>query len=69
MAGLASAAPGVFGYLTVPFWILPAILNYGAHDSKIFPLMVVSGTIVYGVLLFGASRIARLRRHRRLTRQ
>ena len=64
IAGLASAAPSVFGYLTVPFWILPAVLNYGAHDSQIFPLMVVSGTIVYGGLLFGLSRIARLRRHR-----
>jgi hypothetical protein len=65
IAALASAAPSVFGYLTVPFWILPGVLNYGAHDSQILPLMVISGTLVYGILLFGAFRIARCWRHQR----
>jgi hypothetical protein len=43
--GLSSVAPSVFGWLTVPFWVLPAIANLGAHDIIVLPLC-------YGVVAF-----------------
>ena len=47
IAGLASVAPTIFGWLTLPFWILPAIANLGAHDIG-WPLFAASGIICYG---------------------
>jgi hypothetical protein len=49
--GLASVAPSVFGWLTVPFWVLPAIANLGAHDVD-WRLFLLSGTLSYGVVAF-----------------
>jgi len=49
--GLSSVAPKVFGWLTVPFWILPAIANLGAHDVD-WRLFLLSGTLCYGVVAF-----------------
>jgi len=49
--GLSSAAPNIFGWLTVPFWVLPAIANLGAHDVH-WSLFLLSGTICYGVIAF-----------------
>ncbi|MGC1371450.1 MAG: hypothetical protein WA824_04860 [Candidatus Sulfotelmatobacter sp.] len=49
--GLASVAPSVFGWLTVPFWVLPAIANLGAHDVD-WRLFLLSGTLSYGVIAF-----------------
>ena len=48
ITGLASVAPIVFGWLTAPFWVLPAIANLGAHDVG-WPIALLSG---YGVLAF-----------------
>ena len=45
IAGLASVAPSVFGWLTAPFWLLPALANLGAHDGGVWPLFVLSGSI------------------------
>jgi len=50
--GLSSVAPSVFGWLTVPFWVLPAIANLGAHDIIVLPLFLLSGTLCYGVVAF-----------------
>jgi hypothetical protein len=49
--GLASVAPSVFGWLTVPFWVLPAIANLGAHDVD-WRLFLLSGTVSYGSVSF-----------------
>jgi hypothetical protein len=49
--GLSSVAPSVFGWLSAPFWILPAITNVGAHDVT-WPLFLLSGTLCYGVVAF-----------------
>ena len=49
--GLSSVAPTVFGWLTAPFWILPAIANIGAHDVNRF-LFLLSGTLCYGIVAF-----------------
>ena len=49
--GLSSVAPSFFGWLTAPFWILPAIANLGAHDVD-WPLFLLSGTLCYGVVAF-----------------
>jgi hypothetical protein len=49
--GLSSVAPNVFGWLTAPFWILPAIANLGARDVN-WPLFLLSGTLCYGVVAF-----------------
>jgi hypothetical protein len=35
----------------LPFWILPAIANRGAHDVN-WPLFLLSGTLCYGVVAF-----------------
>ena len=51
IAGLASVAPSVFGWLTLPFWLLPAIANLGAHDVG-WPLFLLSGSLCYGVVAF-----------------
>jgi hypothetical protein len=51
ITGLASVAPVAFGWLTAPFWVLPAIANLGAHDVG-WPVALLSGTICYGVLAF-----------------
>jgi hypothetical protein len=60
-AGLASWAPTVFGWFTLPFWILPGLANLGAHDFA-WPLMMLSGTICYGLVAFlGYSFWQRLR--------
>jgi hypothetical protein len=53
--GLASAAPTAFGWLTVPFWLLPAVANLGAHDVD-WRLFLLSGTLSYGVVAFLISR-------------
>lgn len=58
-AGLASLAPSVFGWLTVPFWLLSAVGNIGAHDFVNLPLFVLSGTICYGLVAFGVFKLAR----------
>jgi hypothetical protein len=49
--GLSSVAPSVFGWLTMPFWVLPAIANLGAHDVY-WPLFLLSGTLCYGMVAF-----------------
>lgn len=51
VAGLASVAPSVFGWLTLPFWLLPAFANLGAHDVG-WPLFLLSGSICYGIAAF-----------------
>jgi len=51
VTGLASVAPIAFGWLTAPFWVLPAIANLGAHDVG-WPVALLSGSICYGVLPF-----------------
>jgi hypothetical protein len=51
VAALASLAPSVFGWFTMPFWILPALAGLGAHDVD-WPLFAVSGTISYGIIAF-----------------
>ena len=48
---LSSVAPRAFGWLTVPFWIVPAIANMGAHDVD-WPLFLLSGTVCYGLVAF-----------------
>jgi len=48
---LASVAPIAFGWLTAPFWVLPAIAKLGAHDVG-WPVALLSGSICYGVLAF-----------------
>ena len=53
--GLSSVAPGVFGWLSAPFWILPAIASLGAHDVD-WPLFLLSGTLCFGVVAFGIYR-------------
>jgi hypothetical protein len=49
--GLPSVAPNVFGWLTAPFWILPAIANLGAYDVD-WPFFLLSGTLSYGAVVF-----------------
>jgi hypothetical protein len=51
ITGLASVAPIAFGWLTAPFWVLPAIANLGDHDAG-WPVALLSGSICYGVLAF-----------------
>ena len=51
IAGLASVAPSAFGWLTLPFWFLPAIANLGAHDVG-WPLFLLSGSLCYGGAAF-----------------
>jgi hypothetical protein len=49
--GLASALPSVFGIFTLPFWVLPGLAGFGAHDS-IFPLGLLGESVFYGVVAF-----------------
>ena len=49
--GLSSVAPNLFGWLTAPFWILPAVANLGAHDVN-WPLFLLSGSLCFGVVAF-----------------
>jgi hypothetical protein len=49
--GLSSVAPNAFGWLTAPFWVLPALTNLGAHDVG-WPLFLFSGTLCYGLVAF-----------------
>ena len=49
---LSSATPRVFGWLSAPFWILPAIANLGAHDVETTWLFLPSGTLFYGFVSF-----------------
>jgi hypothetical protein len=58
-AGLASIVPSVFGWFTVPFWVVPALANMGAHDLTILPVFVLSGTICYGLVAFAVFRLVR----------
>jgi hypothetical protein len=60
ITGLASVAPIVFGWLTAPFWVLPAIANLGAHDVG-WPIALLSGTICYGVLAFSVFHLRKRR--------
>ena len=62
IAGLSSVAPSIFGWLTVPFWLLSALASVGTHDSANLPLFVLSGTICYGLVAFGIFKL--VRRHR-----
>jgi hypothetical protein len=48
---LASAKPSIFGLLTLPFWFLPALAGFGAHDN-IMPLGLLGASLFYGVLSF-----------------
>lgn len=50
VAGLASLAPNIFGWLWLPFWILPAIFGLGAHDVVGWPLFAASGMISYAAI-------------------
>jgi hypothetical protein len=51
IAALAGAKPSIFGILTLPFWFLPALAGFGAHDN-IMPLGLLGGSLFYGVLSF-----------------
>lgn len=51
IAGLASVAPSVFNWLTLPFWFLPAIANLGTHDVG-RPLFLLSGSLCYSGAAF-----------------
>jgi hypothetical protein len=63
VAGLASLAPHLFGWFTLPFWILPGLAHLGAHDFA-WPLMLLGGTTCYGLVAFlGYSSWQRLRYH------
>ena len=44
IAGLASVAPNIFGWLTLPFWLLPATLKIGAHDVE-WPLFALTSAL------------------------
>jgi hypothetical protein len=65
VAGLASVAPSIFGWLTVPFWLMPALANVGAHDLPVLPLFLLSGGICYSLVAFMVFRLARLRHRQR----
>ena len=60
IAGLSSVAPSIFGWLTVPFWLLSALASVGAHDLANLPFFVLSGTIVYGLVAFVVFKLVRL---------
>ena len=63
VAGLASLSPGVFGWLTIPLWVLPGLAGFGAHDLGIF-LMLISGTMFYGLASFIVFRVLQVSRRR-----
>lgn len=64
VAGLANVAPSAFGWLTLPFWVLPAIANFGAHDVG-WPFFLLSGSICYGVVAFLVFQLRVQHMHRR----
>jgi hypothetical protein len=47
--GLASALPSIFGIFALPFWILPGLAGFGAHDN-ILPLGLLGASVFYGVV-------------------
>ena len=49
--GLASILPSVFGIFTLPFWVLPGLAGFGAHDS-ILPLGLLGESVLYGIVSF-----------------
>jgi hypothetical protein len=55
VAGLASVAPSIFGWLTVPFWLMPALANVGAHDPPVLPLFLLSAASVTASWLSSSS--------------
>ncbi len=52
VAGLASLAPNIFGWLWLPFWLLPAVAGFGAHDIVGWPLFAASGVISYAAIAY-----------------
>ena len=52
IAALASVMPSVFGLFTLPFWILPALAGFGAHDNVMMPLGLLGASLFYGSLSF-----------------
>ena len=63
LAALASVMPSVFGPFTLPFWALPAVAGFGAHDSAIIPLGLLGASLFYGALSFLVFRIFSRRIH------
>lgn len=61
IAGAASFAPNIFGWLTLPFWILPALGNLGAHDFD-WPIALISGSLFYAILAFFLHYLLKRRR-------
>jgi hypothetical protein len=51
ISGLASALPSVFGIFTLPFWVLPGLRGFGAHDN-FFPLGLLGESVFYGAVSF-----------------
>ena len=54
--GLSSAKPSIFGLFTLPFWILPALAGFGAHDN-VMPLGLFGASLFYGVVAFLVFRV------------
>jgi hypothetical protein len=67
IAGASSVSPPIFGFLTVPFWFLPGLAGFGAHDSIILPLGLLSGSMVYGAVAFFVFRLVTQRKSKRST--
>jgi hypothetical protein len=51
ISGLASALPAVFGIFTLPFWVLPGLDGFGAHDN-ILLLGLLGESVFYGAVSF-----------------
>jgi hypothetical protein len=49
--GFASALPSIFGIFTLPFWVLPGLAGFGAHDN-ILLLGLLGASLFYGVVSF-----------------
>jgi Ca2+/Na+ antiporter len=62
--GLASALPSIFGTFTLPFWILPGLAGFGAHDN-VLPLGLLGASVFYGIV---SSLLIRFVIRRRTTR-
>src|SRR6202035_3856878 len=52
--GLASARPSIFGRFTLPFWVLPGLAGFGAHDN-ILLLGLLGDSLFYGLSGFFCS--------------
>jgi hypothetical protein len=52
IAALASMIPSVFGLFTLPFWVLPALAGFGAHDNVLMPLGLLGASLFYGGLSY-----------------